>query len=266
METVMIRAMLTLALASTMFGQNLPDAQQQAAIVENVRQKGTQFIHDLPNFVCAQETLRERDLSGTGQEWKTIDTIVEQVSFFDHREKYEVVSVNGKPAGKLSHDKLKNFRSSGEFGGFLGAIFKPKAQAELRWDRREAIGARPVDVIAYRVAQNRSETKVTRGSRKIIVAHHGWLYADTESGSVLRLVIVDEMPADFPIRALTLEVEHGLVDIAGQPYLLPLKSQLLVRYDKVLERSTIAFTRYRKFGAEAQIQFGDAAEAVKKQP
>ncbi len=270
----MIRCLVLLAIPAALAGQTpstlpqaLPDSERQAAIIDAVRQKAAQYVRDLPNFVCTQETVRERDFSATGEQWKLVDTLVEQLTYFDHSEKYQVMSINGRPPGKVSHETLRNLRSSGEFGSALNAIFRPKSKAEFQWERRDNVGSRPVDVIAYRVAKEFSGKKITWGKRSVVPGHHGWLYADAETGSVLRLVDVDEMPAGFPIQAANFELEYGWAEIAGQRYLLPVKSQVLIQLDKVFERNVIAFTGYRKFDAAASVKFdSETPDAAKKQP
>jgi len=242
-----------LALAAPLPAQNY--AQDHAALIETVRQRAAQYTSDLPNFVCRQETLRERDPSGTRMQWKVVDTVDEQLTFFDHKEKYEVISVNGKPAAGKTHDKLGHLKSSGEFGSALNAIFKPKSRAEFNWVRQDAIGARPVQVIEFRVAQPFSDVRITWGKQKVTPGYHGWLYVDGETGAVLRLVSISEIPAGFPMQSATHELDYSSVEIAGQTYLLPAKSLIEIQLKGEFQRNVITFTGYRKFDAATNIKF-----------
>lgn len=250
---IMTRWILTLVLFAPLHGQDR--AQDHAALIETVRQRATQYTRDLPNFVCRQENVRERDPSGTRTQWKTVDTVVEQLTYFDHKEKYEVVSINGKPAPGKTHDQLGNLKTSGEFGSSLNVLFKPKARAEFEWARQDAIGGRPVQVIAFRVAQQFSDQQLTLGKRKVNPGYHGWLYVDGESGAVLKLVSISEMPAGFPIQAITHELDYSSAEIAGQTYLLPAKSQLEIQLAGGFQRNVITFSGYRKFDAATNIKF-----------
>jgi hypothetical protein len=225
--------------------------------IEQLRERALQYNRDLPNFVCIQVTQRQQDSSGTGERWKTIDTIEEQLTYFDRREKYEILSINGKSARNRSHDTLKHFRTSGEFGRTLQRTFDPQSMTEFQVERPDKIGSRPVHVLSYRVPQAHSRMEITRNKVHVVVGYHGLAYVDVETGLVLRLTAVCEMPPGFPIQAAGTEVDHDYVEISGQRFLVPIKSETFTQTGRILDRNVIQFTRYRKFDAATSVTFDD---------
>ena len=83
-----------------------PSSEEQAQILDEIRANAINYSNNLPNFICTQVTRRTADPSGTGNHWRQLDTIQEQLTFFDHREKYVVTMVNGAMVTNRDHEKL----------------------------------------------------------------------------------------------------------------------------------------------------------------
>ena len=47
----------------------------------------------LPNFICVQVTKRKANLDGSGY-WRTLDIIQVRLTYNEHRESYQVVTIN----------------------------------------------------------------------------------------------------------------------------------------------------------------------------
>ena len=121
-----------------------PPESEQRKIIEEVREYAINYTKRLPDFICSQVTRRYVDPSGMEFFGAPRDTIVEKLSFFEQREKYEVVMVNNRPDRSFTHDKLGGATSSGEFGTMMKEIFEPEDRRPLRMG---ALGpaARPQD-------------------------------------------------------------------------------------------------------------------------
>ena len=123
-----------------------PQTDHQQAIVEQIRKKALHYVQDLPNFMCTQVTARHIDSTGTAEKRKLLDTIEEDLNYFDHHESYKIVSINGRPAPRGTTDNsLKNLQSSGEFGSLLRwQIFGEKSRTEFNWERLDTLRGRTV--------------------------------------------------------------------------------------------------------------------------
>jgi len=131
------------------------------------------------------------------------------------------------------------------------------AFAWLRW---ATLRGRRTYVYAFRVPQSRSQFTIydAETRRTVTAGYHGLIYADPASGDMARLEAHMDAPKDFPFQEDAFEIDYGQVDIAGQSFLLPVKSLGWVRDGKLLTRNEIEFGEYRKYGADATVIFGGA--------
>jgi hypothetical protein len=245
-----------------------PQTDHQQAIVERIRKKALHYVQDLPNFMCTQVTARHIDSSGTAEKWKPLDTIEEDLNYFDHHETYKIVSINGRPAPRgVTHNGLKNLQSSGEFGSLLRwQIFGERSHAEFKWERLDTLRGRPVQVLSYRVARENSSWSIRRNNLATITAYHGLIFADSATDSILRATVINEMPDGFPVHEAGMEIDYDFTDISGHKYLLPVVSISEVRIGKTLHKNTIRFSKYRKFASDTEIKFDVATPSGGRAP
>lgn len=236
-----------------------PPPEEQKKILEAIRETAQAYTENLPNYICAQVTERRVDPAGSG-DWHKQDTIQERLSYNDHREEYKVVMINDRLALDKKHDQLGGATSSGEFGSILRSIFDPRSQAEFEWSRLVRLarpaGERVTNVLAFRVRQPVYTIDHQASGRSITVGYHGYIWADRETGSVLRIKLdCDAIPADFPIQSVSLDLNYDFVEIAGQRYVLPLLSDIRSREGRLVSWNQSRFANYQKFGADATITF-----------
>jgi hypothetical protein len=113
-------------------------------------------------------------------------------------------------------------------------------------------------VFAYRVPQARSHYSIFHdpSQRKIIAGYHGLVYADRDSSMVMRITLqTEEIPADFPIKEVKIDLWYQVTKIADQEFVLPHRYELTSRDERALVRNEAEFRLYRKFGADATITF-----------
>jgi len=234
-----------------------PNSIEQKRVMDEVSRNALDYTQGLPNFICLQVTRRYVDNSGLDN-YRLMDTIAERLSFFDHKEEYKVVSVNGVPVVGRSHDNLGGATSSGEFGTILREIFSPETKTDFQWERWATLRGRRMHVLGFRVPQATSEYSIYHGpsARKVIAGYHGFIYADRDTRMVMRIRFeADNLPVDFAIQKVELDLNFDFSNISGQPYLLPLKSELRSREGKFLIKNETEFRLYNRFGADTSIQF-----------
>jgi len=235
-----------------------PEPEDQKKILAEITENALNYSESLPNYICTQVTQRNVDSSGTGNHWQVADRIQEQLTYFDHKESYKVLMVNDKMVSNTDHDRLGGARSSGEFGTTLYEIFDPQTQAEFRWERWATLDAHRMYVFAYHVPQSRSRYSIFHdpSQRKIIAGYHGLIYADRDSKMVMRVTLeCEEIPADFPIKDVKIDLWYQVTKIADQEFVLPRRYELTSRDERALVRNEAEFRLYRKFGADATITF-----------
>jgi hypothetical protein len=207
--------------------------------------------------LCTQVTRRFVDPS-LKENWVLQDTIQEHLAYVDGHEDYKVISVNNKPAVNENHQKLGGVSSSGEFGSILAEIFDPATEADFQWSHWTKLHDRVMYVLDFRVEQSRSRYSILdeQSGREIISGYHGQIYADTETGRVMKITMdCDTIPADFRIQQVRLTLDYDFQNISGKQFVLPLRVELRSKDDRMLTKNNIEFRLYRKFTTESSIIF-----------
>ncbi len=238
-----------------------PDSVEQAKVLANTREYALSYIKKLPDFICAQITRRYYDPTGH-EDFRLIDKINEQLTFFEQHESYKVSSINDRFV-TMEHDQLDGASSSGEFGSMLKEIFAPETRTDFQWERWATLRGRRMHVFSFRVTQSRSQYRIIyRRSQQLVAGYRGLIYVDRESGAVMRVKLeCENLPADFPIQEVALDLNYGFENLSGVEFVLPLKAELRSREGRIMVKNEVEFRLYRKFGSEATIKF-DAIEPL----
>jgi hypothetical protein len=235
-----------------------PSAEEQRKVIEQARDYALNYTKSLPNFLCTQVTRRYIDPHGM-EFWAPQDTLTARVSYVDHKEDYKLVLMNGRMVTNASLYSVGGAMSTGEFGTMMYEIFDPKTEATFQWERWATLRGRRAHVYSYQVEQPRSKWTVAyRGretSDETVPGYHGLIYVDSEMLSVMRVTLVAELPASFPIQQAQDTLDYDFATISGHQYLLPLRAVAQLREGKFLSKNEVEFRLYRRFTAEATITF-----------
>jgi hypothetical protein len=245
-----------------------PDSVEQTRILDAVREYALNYTANLPNFICTQVTRRQIDPSGIGDHWQQADKLQEQLTYFEHKESYKVMAVNGQLVNNKDHLKLGGAITSGEFGSMMYEIFAPETAADFEWARLGKLDGRIMNVFNYRVTQPRSHYSIYHEgvNRTVIAGYHGLIYASRDTNAVIRVTLeCDEIPRDFPVQDVKLDLWYDTIKISGQEFVLPVKWDMHSRDGRYMVWNSAEFALYRKFGAEATIKF-DTDEPESKPP
>jgi len=236
--------------------QDSPLSPEETQTIEKARQLALEYTANLPNFICT-ETIRRYQLPRRSQKWKLLDTIAMDVAFSDQGERYKLLTINGKPTRK-SLKEIGGIMSDSEFGTLLQWIFQPESQTKFQSERPTDLRGRPTLVFSYRIEQDHSKFTGNFGKRfHMIFAFGGLVYVDRETSRVLKITAVPSgIPANWPVTAISSELDYDFAEISGQKFFLPLDAALnATMQDGSQTRNEMEFGNYRKFSSEATIQF-----------
>jgi hypothetical protein len=234
-----------------------PDPMEQKRVLAEATEHALNHEQDLPNFICTQTTRRFEDFNGQNG-WRPIDIIVERLSYFEHREDYKVIELNGMPAS-IPHEQLTGASSSGEFGSVMKSIFSPETEAEFAWQNWFTLRGRKMHVYSYRVLVSNSNYHIKVPERKLdlVTGYHGLVFIDAQRHMVNRITLhPDGVPPSFPIQDVSLALDYEYNRIGEADYLLPLQFELRSREGKLLVKNDVDYDNYRKFTADSSITFG----------
>jgi len=232
-----------------------PSPEEQSALIEHLRDYAINYTKRLPDFICTQVIRRYYDPTGL-EFWRRQDVITVRLSYFEQKEDYKVMLMNGAPT-EVGLDRVDGAISTGEFGSMLKEVFDPSSETDFRWARWATLGGRRMHVISYRVRQDRSKWTVSyRRSQQITPGYHGLIYVDRDSRMISRLTLeADGIPPAFPVQQAGTTLDYDFVNIGGSEYMLPLKYTVKMREAKYLAKNETEFRMYRKFGADTAITF-----------
>jgi len=246
-----------------------PSTAEQNEIIESAREYALSYSKRLPDFMCVQVTRRFVDPSGL-EFWRPADTITTRLSYFEQKEDYKVLMINGRMV-EVPYQKLDGATSSGEFGTLMRELFDPKTAARFEWLRWGTLRGKRNHVFSYFVAQPNSKWTVSYQHRDVTTpGYRGLVYVDRDLREVTRITLEADMPPAFPVQAATTILDYDSTDISGSKFMLPLRAEVRMRAGKDLVKNEVEFRLYRKFGADSSIKFDGLealpAEATTEQP
>jgi len=226
-------------------------AQDEAhQLIETARERALSYSESLPNFECTEVTKRAVDSNGSGK-WRSIDSLVEMLSYQDRVETRTMLELNGN-ASHADRASMKGIFSSGEFGGVLQAVFREAAKADFKWKEAASLNGATVQVFDYRVDRGNSSFSVTgNDGKQLIVGFSGQVFIDSNTRRVRRVTLqADDLPADIPTQRTAMDVDYDYVAINGLKYLMPVSAELDVKKGtREALTNTMEFRDYKRFGS-----------------
>ena len=250
-----------------LFGQtppSEPDSAQQKQVLADGTAYALNYDQNLPNFICTQTTQRFVDYTGKSG-FRSVDLIVERLTYFEHHEQYKVFMVNGE-SSNVSHHDLGGAISSGEFGSVMKGIFWPQANTQFTWERFYTLRGRRMHVYSYRVQTAGSDYHIVVPLKKLdlVTSYHGLIFIDEKKHFVHRITLhADGIPADFPVQEVGLVLDYEYTRIGDSDYLLPLEFELRSREGTHLIKNDVTYDSYQKFNADATVTFDKQADPPK---
>jgi hypothetical protein len=246
---------LTALLTAGAAAQDSLSMSEQTQVIEKAREVALQYTAKLPNFIST-ETIRRSGLPKRAQTWVAIDTMTVDVAFSDKGERYNMLTINGKPT-KKTFNQIGGAKSDSEFGTILRWIFRSESATTFHWERSEDLRGRPMHVFSYNIEQKHSEYQVSAGKLRMHAAFGGLIYVDHETRNVMRITHAPSgIPASWPFTVIMNDLDYGFAEIGGQQFLLPLRAELNVAMRNGSQlRNVMDFGNYRKFSSEAILKF-----------
>jgi len=243
-----------------------PSSLEQAAIITDVREYALNYSKSLPDFICTQVTRRyaarkpgtlHGGAADSDPSWQSLDTLQIRLSYFQQKEDYKVVLVNNSLVNK-DYSEMGGSKSFGDFGSMMREVFEPASEAHFEWDHWGTLRGHRVMAFAYRIAQDRSQYRITvdEGKLSVVTAYHGLVEVDPETHAIMRVTSeAENVPEGFPVRSVKDVLDYDYTELSGHTFLLPLKARVDAAFSDVLQRIDEEFRLYRKYSAESEITF-----------
>jgi len=244
-----------------------PSSEEQAAILDDVREYALNYSKTLPDYICTEVVRRYAaparggkygKYAGNNDEpsWQLQNTLTIRLSYFEQKEDYKLVLVNNTPAQE-DFRRVGGTISTGDFGSLLRQVFEPGSETHFEWDHWALMRTRPSYVFAYQVSRARSQWHVTTdGDLDIITGYKGLIWVDQETHQVLRINMqAVEIPPDFPVKFASDQLDYDYQDLGGEKFLLPLQGVVRVDSGDILTENKNEFHLYHKYTSSSAITF-----------
>jgi hypothetical protein len=247
-----------------------PTSLEQAAIITDVREYALNYSKTLPDFICTQVTRRfaarkpgtlHGGAATDDPSWQSLDTLQIRLSYFQQKEQYKVILVNNSVVNK-DYEEVGGSKSFGDFGSMMREIFEPASEAHFEWDHWGTLRGQRVMAFAYRIAQDRSQYRITvdDGKLSVVTAYHGLVEVDPKTHAVMRVTSeAENVPEGFPVRHVKDVLDYDYTELSGHTFLLPIKARIDAGFSDVLQRIDEEFRLYRKYSAESEVKFDTEA-------
>lgn len=242
--------------------ERAPDANAQASMIARITEHSLHSQDQLPDFICTQLTTRSEDKTGKGTRYKKADTLEVEFSFVGRQPRWKLLKINEK-ATRRSYEQLQNgFLSDSilQFFSLPDSIFGENVRTQFAWNRWDQIDGRRMEVFSLRVLARNSQLSFTNNYGSTVVGFHGLMYADPATQTVMRLELKMDLPADFPARESSIDVDYGTVTIAEHQFLLPVKATARLRSPTAIAKNETEVVRYQKYAADTSVTFGETHE------
>jgi hypothetical protein len=245
-----------------------PTSEEQAAILDEVRDYALNFSGNLPDFICTQVTKRfgapkpGTKYGGSAKDdprWQSFDELTMRLSYFNQKEDYKLILHNNTPTVQ-DYKSVGGSSSYGDFGTMLKKIFDRSSQAHFEWDHWGTLRTKRVMAFAYRIEQSRSEYHLVVPDQHLdyTTAYHGLVEVDKDTHKIMRITVeAEDIPPTYPIKAAKTILDYDYTEISGHTFLLPLKGQVFMTGGDFLTRNDETFHNYRKYSADSEITFDD---------
>lgn len=221
-----------------------PDEAEQKKIIADIKAKALEFDKNLPDFACTQLSRHSIDAKSMNQ-WKTLETVKEQLRFVHHTEEYKLLSQNGKPASG-SEKRPSNLVSIKEFSDVLQHVFDPKVKAEFAWTQWDSVRGHRVHVLTFGLKKENSTFTVGK-SKGIGAGLAGFIYADSDTNQIVRIILAaTEVPANFPIQGTSMDMNYEYARIDGKIYVVPYKADLRWKEGKTQTWDEVELKEFKK--------------------
>jgi hypothetical protein len=234
---------------------------EQTSVLEDARAYALQYTQRLPDFICTQTTRREVTAHMSGSFASVVldslsDIVEEQLSYVGGKEKYVVLTIDGRKAPGITHAQLDGAISWGEFGSLTSQIFDPASHTVFSWDREERVDGRSAWAFKFRVPKESGTTVIDQPTnRSIVVSYSGKVVIDPETKDVLEISSTLDVPGTFSMHNVMREVLYADQDIGGRKYCLPAHSEMRMEDRGRTYDNKIDFKDYHHFTSESTIHF-----------
>ncbi len=191
-----------------------PTLEELRQVLSSARTLALEYNKSLPDFICTQIVKRFDSFTGA---WRPNDTLEVRLSYFDQKEDYKLLSINGRST-TMSFGSVGGALSQGEFGSLLGLVFESKSKAEFHWAHWSRLRKRTVYVFSFSIRPENSSFHLdfqrARNTQRFstVPGQRGLVWVDKESNRILRIYAeAYQIAPNFPVRSSSSLLDYDTI-------------------------------------------------------
>jgi hypothetical protein len=230
-------------------------AKSDVQILERARAANDDVYSSLQSFVCNEQINRFKG-SMNGQTAHPLDTVTAKLSFERGVEQYSNVQQNNHPRPGLS--SLPGAWSEGEFGTLLLQTQQLLTTQQVDFDSFADVRGEQTALYHFDVAADDSPWDLTVAGHHYRLPFRTNVWISVNTGEILK---IERATLSIASETRISEIQWGItldhVAINGKTWLLPATGSYAVLYNESHHRewNQIAFTDYKRYGAETALKF-----------
>ena len=221
-----------------------PDEAGQKAVIADIRAKGAEYLKTVPDYVCTQISHHSIDLKGYNQ-WKTLETVSEELRFVNHQGEYTLIAENGRKASGNEKRPAATVDVS-EFFAVMHQVFDPGTKNVMAWNNWDSVRGHRVHMIAFGIKKEDSIYHIggPKGPQSGIA---GFIYADADTNAILRIVFAaNDTPAKYPIQSSSFDMYYDYARIGDKLYVVPMRADIRHKEGPKQVWDEVDFKEFRK--------------------
>lgn len=239
-----------------------PSSEEQERVLDAAKEYALNYAKSLPDFICLEVNLRYIDRHykpDTEGSWVRSDRLTEKLTYYDQKEKYELITHNDDSLYGKPTESVGGALSRGDFGTLIREIFEPESRAEFHWERWSNLDGHLMSVYTFYIDQPHSHDTIDyQRTQQVTAAYHGEVFVEKGPNTIWRINVEPEPPPSFPVQNIKQRLDYRYTEISGQKFLLPVSGQVIMKADGAGTKNEIEFRSYRKYSADTTITFDDS--------
>jgi hypothetical protein len=246
-------------------------------VLMRLRDQVVEHSERIPNYLCVETVYRDR-YDHAGDAPKTCDDIMAgrnqpgapqrlrlaatdrlrlDVALADGREIYSWAGAAKFEEGEIDELIPDGAMGTGPFATMLLSVFQGRPPKFL-FEGDTVLDHRLVYQYSYSVPREESRYRVRAKREWVITAYDATLWVDPKTAELVRLEVrTDELPPATTLCQTNTTLEYGMVQLAGNDYLLPkLAKQRFIGRDGGESVNQTTFAACREFRGESTLRFG----------
>jgi hypothetical protein len=250
-----VRFLLLLAVMAGAWAQTKDaSSPETAGLLEQIKQRATEDLASVPNYVCVDSIERSMIIPGERQ-FRRLDRVHLELAHIDGADRFSWLGNSTFQARAPTVMVGYGASFGGDFADNRALVFKNNS-TKISYAGRVTLDGRPA--LRYEYDHPHGALGVANGNESGFAPARGAFWIDLETLDLLRIDIESyDIPSNLAVQSISDETTYWRVLIGKRIALLAHNSEFRLTYaDGIERRNASVFSNCREYAAESALLFG----------